>query len=99
MDTSSTFSASGAFRIEATLLRQLDQVGQQTVASAIGRDASLISKWKDEGRFNQTAKVICSLGLKVVPKNVKCYDPAYIEALETLAREGLKKEAPQQLEW
>ena len=99
MDPSSQFTDSSAFKLEGTLLRALDQVGHQPVAAAIGRDVSLISKWKDEGRFSQTARVIAALGLKIVPRNVKCYEPQYVEALQTLAREGLKKEAPQKLEW
>lgn len=66
---------SDALRIESNLLRALDRVGNQAVADAIGKDESLISKWKAEGRFTQTAQVIAALGLKVVSADAECYRP------------------------
>ena len=98
MDTLSQTTASDARRIEANLLRAVAKVGNQAIADAIGRDESLVSRWKSEGKFAQTAQVIAVLGLKVVPASQKCFEPQYIDALRMLARQALDEPA-QALEW
>ncbi len=100
METSSQTIAADALRIESKLLRAAEKVGNQAIASAIGKDESLISKWRAEGRFLQTAQVLAACGLKVVPADAKCFKPEYVDSLLMLAKAHLDSmQDSQQLIW
>ena len=83
----------------ATILRGLASAGQTTVADAIGKDESAVSRMKEK-ELPQLAKLLAVCGLKVVPETVKCYDPELIGAVFYLARANIAKlENPTELEW
>lgn len=76
----------------ATLVRaRVAEVGQATVATSAGVDIATVSRWFSDGRIDQFCAALEVLGLKVVGAELKCYPPAEIEALFTLARSRLEK--------
>lgn len=48
-------------------------------------DESTLSKMKGDGRLEQLAELLAVLEMKCVSITKRCYDPAEIEALFTLA--------------
>jgi hypothetical protein len=89
---------SAAQEIEAAILKRLASIGQANVARTCGLSETTVSRWKD-GDIRKVATTLAALGLKAVPRDVKCFQPEYIDALQMLARKALDQEAPQQLEW
>jgi hypothetical protein len=82
---------------EQVILQALAATGQNTVALAMGVNESTVSRLKD-GALGQAAAVLAHCGLKVVPAGMACFDPAYVEALKTLAEVGIRQQAPK-LDW
>lgn len=72
----------------ASILKGLGSVGQVTVAEALDQDESTISKMKDKD-LPRLAKMLAVLGLKVVPEEMKCFDPDKIGAILHLAKAHL----------
>jgi hypothetical protein len=48
-------------------------VGQGVVAEGLGVNDSQISRWKESGSIERTAKMLAILGLKVVPVDAVVY--------------------------
>ena len=85
---------------EALILKALASFGQAHLAEKMGVSESLISRQKSEGHLAKTAEMLAHLGLKVVPEDVQCFDPEYVEHLRALAQLGLRQpSADQVLEW
>ena len=82
---------------EASMLRQLQRIGQVNVARAAGVSEASITRWKD-GELSRMSIALAAMGLKVVPVENKCFQPEYIDALRMLARQALDEPA-QVLEW
>ena len=80
--------AASARKIERVILQSLASAGQKPVADAIGVDESTITRLK-EGKLTQLAQLLAVLGLKVVPSEMKCFDPATVGMLLELARARL----------
>lgn len=79
-----------ARKIHAAILRALADTSQKRVADALGVHESTISRMKQAGgEFEETARMLALLGLKVVAAGDLTYKPEMIEALHTLAKAGL----------
>lgn len=88
-----------ARKIESTILQSLSRHGQAHVAQDIGVSESTVSRWKAE-QLTMVAGLLASLNLKVVPIEMKCYQPESIAALMQLAKERVAQlETPEQLVW
>jgi hypothetical protein len=74
---------------EALILNRLAAAGQVHAAAAIGVHESTINKMKEKGDFERTALFLAFLGLKVVPIEMKCYDPVQMDAIFALAKSRL----------
>lgn len=82
-----SFSRSGALTVDtvspeiyaqsrknhANILRALARVKQTEVATSLGVNDSTITRWKDEGSLERTAKMLAVLGFKLVPAEAKCF--------------------------
>ena len=66
-------------------------------ALGMGVNESTVSRLKDGG-IAQAAALMAHCGLKCVPEGMQCFDPAYVEALKTLAEVGIRQQAPK-LDW
>jgi len=72
---------------------------EEALGEAIGVSDSVIQRLKSAHAEN-FASVLAELDLKLVPSHVKCFEPAYVESLKTLARQQLLDgTTPPQLEW
>lgn len=78
--------------MQSQILQGIDVVTPTVAAECIGVDVSTISRWKDkDGRIASVCDLMAVLGLKVVPMDMKCYNPAKVEVLYALARDNLMK--------
>ena len=81
------------------ILHRLALVGLTPVAQAMGKSESTISRMKDT-EIPELAAMLDALGLKVVPRELKCYDEKTMAALLQLAKERMNQcSTTQQLEW
>ena len=79
------------------VLQALAAAGQNEIARVMAVHESTISRMKD-GQIDTFGALLAHLGLKVVPVGMQCFNPAYVEALRTLAEAGIKGQTPR-LEW
>lgn len=81
------------------ILHGLSSVGQARLAEALGVSESTVSRWKAE-QAEQCARALAALGLKVVPIEMRCFDPRKIDAILQLAKSHLADiEKSDQLAW
>lgn len=80
------------------VLQALAVTGQAEVARHMGVSESTVSRMKD-GTIDQLGALMAHLGLKVVPAGMLCFDPAYVDALKTLAEVGIRQPTPRTLDW
>lgn len=81
------------------IFQRLSLVGQTNLANALSVSESTISRWKAE-QAEQCAKALGALGLKVVPVDMRCFDPKQIDAILQLAKSHLADiEHTDQLAW
>ena len=64
-----------------TSLRHLAAHGQKPIADALGVSEATISRHISEGHFERAIQVLSECGLKVVPQEMRIFDPKDIEAL------------------
>lgn len=76
---------------ETAILSALAERSQVRVAELLGTSESTISLMKKDGRIEQMAAFLSSLGLKLVVEAADVYEPDYVNALRTLAAEGIKR--------
>lgn len=73
---------------ERIILMTLASAGQRPIADVLGIDESTVTRMK-EGQIERMSQMLAVLGLKVVPVDVKCFDPATVGMLLELARARL----------
>lgn len=90
----------------AAILTRLSSAGQARAAEAIGVSESTISKMKSKqgdarsSDLELLAGLLAYCGLKVVPVEMRCFNPEKIGAILTLAKDNLANIAgPEQLSW
>ena len=99
MNLSSTDPIVRARKTVNAVLQALSGTPAATVAVAMGVSEPTISRLKNE-HLPQFATMLAHLGLKIVPSEMKCYDPEYVQAILKLAKAQLLTESdPPQLEW
>lgn len=100
MDQSSDSPDARARRIAATICKALGQPGKGVaVAAATGVSDSTISRLKTD-HLDTFSKVLAHLGLKVVPIEMKCYEPDQIAAVFTMAKAYMKTiDTPEKLQF
>ena len=76
--------------MQAQILQALAAHGQSVVAEKMGVDSSTITRLKD-AHLENLCNLMAAIGLKVVRKDMKCYNPAKVEVLYALARDNLMK--------
>jgi hypothetical protein len=87
-----------ARKSQTLILQRLASVGQVHVGQALDKSETWVSRWKGED-LESCVALLSALGLKVVPAEHKCYDPAHIEHLQYFAELGMKHEPTPVLEW
>lgn len=88
MSTASTQPSASARRLTQELLRRVAKVKNQTIAEAIGKDESTISRIvsNESGlRLNDLYAFLAVLGLKIVDADQICVDHKIHESYKTLA--------------
>ena len=64
----------------AVVMQRLASVGMRDAAEYAGIDESTVSRWKEK-TINQFSRMLAKLGLKIVPVEMRCYNPKDIEAV------------------
>lgn len=83
----------------AAIFQRLASIGQSELARALNVSEATISRWKSE-QAEQCARALTALGLKVVPIEMRCFDPKKIDAILQLAKSHLADiEKSEQLAW
>lgn len=78
--------------MQSQILQGIDAVTPTVAADCMGVDVSTISRWKDkDGRIASICDLMAVLGLKVVPMDMQCYNPAKVEILWALAKDNLTR--------
>lgn len=87
-------------RKNARILRKrMDEVGIAKVAEGCGMSKSWVAAQYNENRDAQ-GLALAELDLKLVPANVRCYDPKFIDALLTFAQPLLARmKSADDLDW
>lgn len=99
MTPSSHDPATRARKSEALVLQRLASIGQVAVAKGLGVNESTVSRMKD-GEISRYSQMLAVLGLKVVPVEVRCFDPDEVGALLFHARKRLEGMTnPDELQW
>lgn len=65
----------------AAILRGLSRAGQATLAAELHVSESTVSRMKSEGDLERVSKLLALCGLKIVPEDMRCYPPEYVEWL------------------
>jgi hypothetical protein len=89
-----------------SIIRGLDEVGLNQAAKCLNVSQGTVSKMKNPDQteikitFHGLACALADMGLKVVPENMKCYNPETIESILHLAKERMDQiHTPEQLLW
>lgn len=82
MDTGSHDVSARARNNQQMMLNKLASTGQSPVSKALGVHESTISRMKEqEGAIAQIAMLCAIVGLKVVPIEMRCFDPKDIDTI------------------
>ena len=81
--------ASRSRKIQTLILQRLASAGQVHVGTAIDKSESWVSRFASE-QLKSCADLLTALGLKVVPVELRCYDPAHIDHLQYFAQIGMR---------
>lgn len=76
--------------MQSQVLSALAAHGQAVAAEEIGIDSSTVTRLKDV-HLENLCNLLAAIGLKIVPKEMKCYNAAKVELLYALARDNLMK--------
>lgn len=83
----------------AQIMRRLASVGNGPVALAVGCDEATVSRMKAE-KFQQFAEIVAVLDLKIVPREMRCFNERDIAAYLHMAKRYMELiEGVDQLEW
>jgi hypothetical protein len=86
-------------KINTLVFQRLSSVGQVEVSRQLGVSEPTISRLKNE-HLEAVCQMLAVLNLKVVPIEMKCFEPRKIEILMELARDHLNQlESVEQLTW
>lgn len=98
MSALSTTPSERARKAYSRVLQAMQDPGtQRNVAQVLGVSESTVSRIKSE-KLEDAITLLCHLGFKVVPQDMRCYPADYVTALHNLARLQMQNEAPT-LEW
>lgn len=90
MSTVSSAVGERSRKFQALVLQRLSSVGQVGVSELLGVSEATVSRFvKDD--LERACQVLAAAGLKVVPGEMKCYDPEWIDAVFKLARAGMNQ--------
>lgn len=93
---------------EHLIFQYLSSAGQKYTAEAVNMSESAISRMKSDKKENSNdteiqrfCKMLAYIGLQIVPANVQCHPPEYINALLTLSELAIQaeKKRPHKLGW
>lgn len=76
----------------AAIISGIQRMTGERVADLLKCDPSTVSRWKDNGEALRIGRVLAACGLKAVPVEYECHDPAYVESLQRLAHRHLERE-------
>ncbi|MDP3273422.1 CII family transcriptional regulator [Limnobacter sp.] len=80
---------------QAVILQAIGRTGQQVAADCIGTSVSTVSRWQSSEEtkmgLENIALLLAAIGLKVVPKDMKCFPAHEVQALFTLAKAHLAR--------
>lgn len=86
-------------KIESTVLQALAKTGQVEIARIMGASESSVSRLKED-KIGQLSELLAACGLKVVPTQYKCIDPALAGAMMLLYESAMKRiDNPASLLW
>lgn len=78
--------------MQSQIMQGIAKTMPTVVADGIGVDTSTISRWQEDGKaIESVCKLMAIIGLKVVPMDMQCYNPAKVEILWALAKDNLVK--------
>lgn len=80
-----------------SIFQRVTERGQVHAAGAIGTSEATVSRMVSQ--LEQFAGLLTFAGLKVVPSEMQCYRPDYIDSLKAMAREHLNSDPKPPLEW
>ncbi|WP_310625781.1 CII family transcriptional regulator [Limnohabitans sp.] len=84
---------------ERAVLHALAEAGQSEIAKRMDVSESTVSRMKD-GQIAAVSSLLAACGLKVVPEQFKCIDPAKAQAMVTLYEAAMARiENPVSLLW
>lgn len=92
MSTASEILTARSRKGHSRLLRALEQANESQIATALGMDASTLSRIKNDKRNNglTTLETVCGLleqlGFKIVPQHMQCFERHRVEALFVLSK-------------
>ena len=70
--------------------KHIEAAGIEPTAAFAGIGKSTVGAWFNENR-DAMGKALAFVGLKVVPVDMRCYDPEQIEAIFTLAKTSVRR--------
>ena len=70
--------------------KHIEAAGLEPTAAFAGASKSTMGAWFNENR-DVMGKALAFMGLKVVPVDMRCYDPEQIEAIFTLAKTSVRR--------
>lgn len=70
--------------------KHIEAAGLEQTAAFAGIGKSTVGAWFNENR-DAMGKALAFIGLKVVPVDMRCYDPEQIEAIFTLAKTSVRR--------
>lgn len=77
-------------KAHSLVLQRFASVGQVKVAEMIGTSESTVSRFVNTD-LERSCQIFAALGLKIVPIELKCYEPRKIAILMELARDHLNQ--------
>lgn len=81
-----------------TIFQRLSSVGQARLAEQLSSSETSVSRWKTE-QAEYVSKLLAALGLKVIPEEMKCFDPQKIDAILQFARDHVNTITSDSLAW
>lgn len=90
MNPVSAADAERSRKFLALALQRMSSIGQNHVAEQLGTSESTVSRLVS-AELERVCQVFAVLGLKVVPCEMKCYEPRKIAILMELARDHLNQ--------
>lgn len=83
--------------MQAQILQAIDTTGQHAVADCIGVDTTTITKMKTahgtakHSDIERLCHLLAATGLKIVDKDMKCYDRQHVSWLYGMAKLGMNR--------